>query len=253
MLTRSTTISALALAIVTLFSTALPAAAAQFNVKPIRVFLSKDAGSTVLTIENQAPNVLRLQIRPYAWSNDAHGQPLLVPTDDLVVFPTLVNVNPMEHRSIRIGFSGTAAPQELTYRIALDELPSLESQISAQKQSGLQVRTRITVPVFLTPPMSTEKVLLDDPVLRRGAVSADFRNVGNVHTTVSSAEIVGKDAGGTQIFDKKINGWYVLAGESWHIAAALSGECSRVKTISVTVQSDAGKFSRSIPAAGGCK
>lgn len=242
---------ALALAFATFLGTGLPAAAAQFNVKPIRVFLSKDTGSTVLTIENQAPNVLRLQIRAYAWSNDPHGQPLLVPTDDLIVFPTLVNINPMEHRSIRIGFSGTATAQELTYRVALDELPSLESQISPQKQSGLQVRTRITVPVFLTPLVSTEKAQLEDPVLRAGAISANFRNVGNVHTTVSNAEIIGRDASGAQVFSKKVNGWYVLAGQSWQIAANLSGQCARVKTISITVQSDAGKFSRSAPATGG--
>src|SRR5690349_13360148 len=38
-------------------STWLPASAGAFNVKPIRVFLSKDGTSTVVTIENQDQNV----------------------------------------------------------------------------------------------------------------------------------------------------------------------------------------------------
>ncbi|MGZ3498048.1 MAG: fimbrial biogenesis chaperone [Vulcanimicrobiaceae bacterium] len=243
-----------AVATLSVLTTALPAAAAEFNVKPIRVFLSKDTGSTILTVENQAPNVLRLQVRAYAWSNDSHGQPVLAPSDDLIVFPTLIDVKPMEHRSIRIGFSGEAAAKELTYRIALDELPSLESQISPQKQVGLEVRTRITVPVFFTPLITTSKGRLDEPVMSHGVINDSFSNLGNVHATVSSAEIVARDSSGAEVFEKRINGWYVLAGQSWQIGANVPSNCSRVKTVSVTVQSDIGRFSRTALApTGACR
>lgn len=231
-----------------------PASAGAFNVKPIKVFLNKDNGSTVLTIENQASAVLRLQIRAFAWTNDRHGQPVLTPSDDVIVFPTLVNIMPMERRSIRIGFSGKPAAKEQTYRIALDELPSLESQLGRSKQPGLEVRTRITVPIFFTPPSPTAKGEIDDVTLRRGAVEATFANLGNIHATVSDAEIVGRDAGGSKIFDKHINGWYVLAGDNWQIQAALGNACGRVKTVVVNVDSDFGHFTRSteVPASG-CK
>lgn len=231
-----------------MFSTSAPALAGAFNVKPIRVFLSKDTGSTILTIENQDTKVLRLQVRAFAWTNDRHGQPVLAPSDDLIVFPTLVDVMPMQQRSIRIGFGGTAAAKELTYRVALDELPSLESQLARSKQPGLEVRTRITVPVFFTPLISTEKGQIDDVSVRRGVVEANFSNVGNVHATVSSAEIVGKDSNGSKILDKRISGWYVLAGESWQFGANLASQCSRIKSLSVTVQSDIGRFTRTADA-----
>jgi fimbrial chaperone protein len=241
-----------ALTAAAVLTTSAPASAGAFNVKPIRVFLSKDTGSTVLTIENQAPNVLRLQIRAYTWSNDRHGQPVLTPSDDLIVFPTLVDIMPMERRSIRIGFSGTAAAKELSYRIALDEMPSVESQLGRSRQPGLEVRTRITVPVFFTPLISTAKGGISDVSVNRGVVRADFANEGNVHATVSGVQIVGRDASGSKVVDKHVNGWYVLAGQDWQFQASLAPYCSKVKSVSVIVDSDLGRFNRTVDVAG-CK
>jgi fimbrial chaperone protein len=231
-----------------------PASAGVFNVKPIKVFLNKDSGSTVLTIENQASAPLRLQIRAFAWTNDRHGQPVLAPSDDVIIFPTLVNIMPMERRSIRVGFTGKPAAKEQTYRIALDEMPSLESQLSRAKQPGLEVRTRITVPVFFSPTATSAKAEIDGVTVRRGTAQATFTNEGNIHATVSSAEIVGRDSSGAKVFDKKVNGWYVLAGDDWQFQANLGTACNKIKTIVVTVESDFGHFSRSADAsAGDCK
>lgn len=237
-----------------MIGTALPASAGQFNVKPIRVFLGKDAASAILTVENQAPTVLRLQVRAYAWRNDLNGQPVLLPTDDLIVFPALVDIAPMERRSIRIGFSGNAGDKELSYRVALDEMPSLESQLSARRQPGLEVRTRITIPVFFTPLVATDKAEIDGISLTRSGVQAVFRNTGNVHATVSNAQIVARDGGGATLLDKRINGWYVLPGEEWDVTANASRLCGRVKSVSVTVQSDIGRFTRTAGASSlGCR
>lgn len=241
-----TIVSCLAIAAATLFTNALPAHAGAFNVKPIRVFLSKDGSSTVVTIENQDRNVLRLQVRAYAWTNDVHGQPVLVPTDDLVVFPTLLDINPMEHRSIRIGFGGPAADKELTYRIALDEMPSIESQLGKTRPPGLQVRTRVTIPVFFTPLVSSPKAQVEALTIAHGTLQGRVANDGNVHATVSSVDVTGRDAGGAKVFQKQINGWYVLPGEAWDFQAALGRSCARVKTLSVTVQSDVGRFDRTL-------
>jgi fimbrial chaperone protein len=236
----------LALAAATLLSSALPASAGAFNVKPIRVFLSKDGGSTVVTIENQDQNPLRLQVRAYAWTNDSHGQPVLVPTDDLVVFPTLVDINPMEHRSIRIGYSGSAGAKELTYRVALDEMPSIESQLNKSHAPGLQVRTRVTIPVFFTPLVSTPKAQLASVNLDHGTLHGRVSNDGNIHATVSTVDIAARDASGAKVFEKQISGWYVLAGEDWDFQTNLGRACGKAKTISVTVQSDIGRFERTL-------
>lgn len=243
-------LTALTLAASALLSSCLPASAGAFNVKPIRVFLNKDGTSTVVTIENQDQNVLRLQVRAYAWTNDRHGQPVLVPTDDLIVFPTLMDINPMEHRSIRIGFSGTAAAKELTYRIALDEMPSIESQLGKSRAPGLQVRTRVTIPVFFTPLVSMPKAQLDALAVSHGTLHGSVGNGGNVHATVSTVDVSGRDSSGAKIFERQINGWYVLAGEDWDFSAVLGRSCTKIKSIAVTVQTDAGRFERTINASG---
>ena len=229
-----------------LISSWLPASAGAFNVKPIRVFLSKDSGSTVVTIENEDQNVLRLQVRAYAWTNDRNGQPVLVPTDDLIVFPTLVDINPMEHRSIRIGFSGSGIAKERTYRIALDEMPSLESQLGKSRAPGLQVRTRVTIPVFFSPMVDSTNTALQNVSVRHGTLRGSVSNGGNVHATVSGVTVTGRDASGNTIFDKAINGWYVLAGESWDFQANLGSACDKLKSLSVSVQSDAGHLERTL-------
>jgi len=237
-----------------LFNSGTAARAGAFNVKPIKVYLSKDSASTVVTIENQAPAALRLQIRAFAWTNDRHGQPVLTPSDDVIVFPSLVNIMPMERRSIRVGFSGKPAAKEQTYRLALDEMPSLESQLSHSKQPGLEVRTRITVPIFYTPASTNAKGAIDGINVHRGAVQATFTNLGNIHATVSTAEIVGRDAAGAKVFEKRINGWYVLAGDEWQFEANLGTACNKLKTVVVTVDSDFGHFSRTAETgSAGCK
>jgi fimbrial chaperone protein len=228
------------------FSTCPPASAGVFNVKPIRLFLSKDTDSVILTIHNQDTQPLRVQVAGVTWSNTRDGQPELKPTDDLIVFPTLVTINALDVQNIRIGFSGTPPRDtELTYRITIDELPSLESQLSKEHTAGLLVRTRITVPVFFEPDTSVKKAQVDELSLRRGVAHAIFTNSGNFHVVVRSVEVTGRGAGGAKVFSKDINGWYVLAGESRDYQAAIpSHQCAELKTLSVSVQTDAGSFSR---------
>lgn len=233
-------------------ASALPASAGQFDVKPIRITLSKGAASDTLTIENQASTPLRLQIGGYAWTSDPYGGVRLSPTEDLIVFPTLVTILPMEHRNIRIGFSGSPAAREQTYRITLDEMPSLESQLNPQQRQGLVVRTRVTVPVFFAPEEPVQKAAISGLRISRGSVHATFENTGNVHTIVQEVGIIARDAAGRRVFAQQINGWYVLAGQSRDFVATVPRtECSKVRTIAVSLSSDAGNFTRSA-AVDGC-
>lgn len=234
-----------AIAALSAFSIAVPASAGQFDVKPIRISLSRGAVSDTLTIENQSPAPLRLQIGGYAWTSDVSGDVRLSPTDDLIVFPTLVTILPMEHRNIRIGFSGTPAQREQTYRITLDELPSLESELAPQEHQGLVVRTRVTVPVFFAPENPVQKADISSLRISRGAVHATFQNSGNVHTIVQDVGFIARDAAGRRVYAGAIKGWYVLAGQSRDFIANLPrSECAKVRSIAVSLSSDAGNFSR---------
>jgi len=222
------------------------ARAGEFDVKPIRIFLSKDATSGILTVQNEANAPLRLQIAGVTWKDGDDGQPRLGDTDDLIVFPALVTIMPLEQRNIRIGFRGSAQGNEQAYRIRIDELPSLESQLDRAKGSGLQVRTRITVPVFFAPPVERRDAQIAELALRRGSIHAVFGNTGNVHAIVDNARIVARDSAGAKVVDESLKGWYVLAGETRDFQLRTPrGQCAKIKTLSVTVRSDIGTYSRS--------
>jgi fimbrial chaperone protein len=236
-----------------LASICAPASAGVFNVKPIRLFLDKGTSSVILTIQNQDTSPLRIQVAGVDWSNDRNGQLQLKPTDDLIVFPTLLTMNPFEQRNIRIGFSGTPPHNtELSYRITIDELPSLESQLSKERSAGLQVRTRITVPVFLEPDTVIKKAEVESVSLQHGVAEATFTNDGNTHVTVGNVQIAGIGANGAKVFSQTMQGWYVLAGESRDFRTAIpKDQCSRVKALSISIQTDIGSFTRNVAVAAG--
>ena len=239
--------------LIALATTSAPASAGIFNVKPIRLYFTKDTSSVILTLQNQDTAPLRIQIAGVRWSNTRDGQTIFKPTDDLIVFPTLFTMNPLETRNIRIGFSGTPPRQtELTYRITIDELPSLESQLSKTGASGLSVRTRITVPVFFQPDTIVKSAQVADLSMRRGVAQALFANNGNFHVVVGDVDFTGRDASGAKVFSQDVKGWYVLAGESQLFDARIPrSRCNQVKQISITVHTDIGAFTRTAAAAPG--
>lgn len=241
------------LSIVAVASMSAPASAGIFNVKPIRLYFTKDTSSVILTLQNQDTAPLRVQIAGVRWSNTREGQTVFKPTDDLIVFPTLFTMNPLETRNIRIGFSGTPPRQtELTYRITIDELPSLDSQLSKNSASGLTVRTRITVPIFFQPDTVVKNAQVADLALRRGVAQAVFANNGNFHVVVGDVDFAGRDASGAKVFSQDVKGWYVLAGESQVFDARIPrNRCGDVKQLSITVHTDIGAFTRTAPAAPG--
>ncbi len=236
-------------------STCATASAGVFNVKPIRLFFTKDTSSVILTLQNQDTAPLRVQVAGVRWSNSRDGVAQFKPTDDLIVFPTLFTMNPLETRNIRIGFSGTPPRQtELTYRITIDELPTLESQITKARVSGLNVRTRITVPVFFEPDAMVKNAGIDDLSVRRGVAQATFANKGNFHVVVGDVDFSGRDANGAKVFSQTLTGWYVLPGETRAFDARIPrNRCSAIKTLSITVHTDVGSYTRtSTPASGQC-
>ena len=244
-----TIVSALACALF-MAGTAIPASAGVFNVKPIRLYLSKDSTSAILTLQNQDTVPLRLQITGLTWSNDRNGQPVLKPTDDLIVFPVLITLNALETRNIRVGFAGApAADREGAYRIMLDELPSLESQLARAHAPGVQVRTRITVPIFFTPANIVQKLQIDRAGIRKGFAEVTLTNAGNVHAIAQTAKFTGESSAGTKLFSTSVSGWYVLAGESREFRVPIpKSQCARLKTVTVTVSTDAGIFTRNVVA-----
>ncbi len=79
----------------------------------------------------------------------------LVQTNDLLFFPSLLEIGPGQSRRVRVGSTVPAGNSELSYRIIVEELPS------AGRAAGVvQVLTRLSVPVFVQPAAPRPKVVL---------------------------------------------------------------------------------------------
>ncbi|MBV8639226.1 MAG: molecular chaperone [Candidatus Eremiobacteraeota bacterium] len=222
--------------------TALPAAAGQFGVQPIKVFLSKDTTSVLLSVENESDSPLRAQITGFMWTESAGGKMDLTPTDDLVYFPTLITMGPHEVRSVRVGLATSpVTPVEKSYRVFIEELPTLESQLAPAKGAHLTVRTKVGIPIFLEPANGTMKAAIGQAKIESGKLDVAVTNQGSLHVMIDSVKVVAKDSAGHEVFNKSIRGWYVMPSEERDFAIAIpKAACSKADSYDVTADSDVG-------------
>ncbi len=226
--------------------------AADFSIQPIAVHLGKGNATQTLSILNRGIEPVRLQVTGFAWDQDAQGDTKLTATDDVIFFPQLVTVPAGERRAIRVGMAGaTSVEKEKTYRVFVEELPSLQSQL-APKGAVVNVRTKMGVPIFVDPSKPSPKGEVSVASVRGGHLQFAVANHGNAHFLTQRISVVGEGPNG-KVFETPVNGWYVLAGEQRAFDVALPKECGKAHSITINVQSDAGEFKTTAPvAAGSC-
>jgi fimbrial chaperone protein len=215
------------------------ARASGLNISPVQVWLSPDASKSLLTLRNEGPDDSRFQVSAMAWDEDARTGMKLAPTEDIVVFPAVLELKAGETRSLRLGAVVPFGPIEKTYRVFLEELPAPEKP---QARSTVRVLTRVGIPVFLAPVKSLEDMRLSPVSLGKAAASVDVQNTGNVHLRVESVRMEGFAQGGTRLFEKQAQGWYVLAGghKRYELEVPKDG-CAKVRKLVLSVKTDKDK------------
>jgi len=179
-----------------------------FQVYPIRVFLNASESSTLMTVKNDSAERLRLQVGVMAWDQNKQGEMVLNPTDDIIFYPTLLTINPGDQRNLRVGTHTKDVAREKSYRIIVEELPPTEKLQS----SGVRFLTKVSIPIFIQPRKVETKGVIDQLTLRKGELSFDIKNDGNVHIQPREIRVRGIAANGGVQLDRKIPGWYVLSG-----------------------------------------
>jgi fimbrial chaperone protein len=231
----------LLLACIALALTAIPAraAAADLNIQPLSITLSKQSSSGALTLENTGSNDVRLQITGYAWNESGADDLQLIATDDLIIFPTLLTIKPGEQRSIRIGSTVSPNTVEQSYRVKIIEL----TPDTPGTDMMIQLHAQITLPVFLPPAAPIAKnappMEIGGVVARSNTIAANVTNHGNTHHLVRSVHFVAHDAAGAAIFDGSTHGWYILSGITRTYSVPLPAQtCANVKSVSVDLESN---------------
>lgn len=212
------------------------ARASGLNISPVQVWLSPETARSLLTLRNEGPEDARYQVSVVAWDEDASSGMKLAPTEDIVVFPLVLELKVGETRSLRVGAVVPFGPVEKTYRVFLEELPPPERP---QTRSTVRVLTRVGIPVFLAPTKTLEDRKLSKVSVGGGGASVDVQNTGNVHFRVDSVRLEAFGEGGARLFDTQAQGWYVLAGAHKRYQLDIPKDaCRKVRKLVVSVKTE---------------
>jgi fimbrial chaperone protein len=218
-----------------LFVGAGRARASGLNVSPVQIWLSPDASKSLVTLRNEGPDAVRYQISASLWDEDAKTGMKLSPTEDIVVFPTVLELKPGEAKGLRVGPVVPFGPLEKTYRIFIDEMPAPQK---AETRATVRVLTRVGIPVFVAPTKSFEDHRVSASVGKTGA-SIDVENTGNVHFRIETVKLEGFSDGGERLFEKQAQGWYVLAGgHKLYQLEIPRAACAKVRKLVVSVKTE---------------
>ena len=211
------------------------AGAAAFSIDPTQIRLSARAPSVLLTVRNESTAPVRLQIAAFGWAQAVSGEMQLGPTDDIVFFPALFTLAPGEARKVRVGTTAAFGSVERAYRLFVEELPGERGPRNAG--TGVQVLTRMGIPIFLQPDVPRASAVLDGLAAGDGVVSFRLRNTGTVHFVPDGVRLRGLDEGGNAVFERAIRSWYVLAGGIREFQAAVEPpHCQQVRLVHVEVR-----------------
>jgi fimbrial chaperone protein len=223
---------------------ALPAAAGNFSVAPVRIELSKGQPTAVMTVHNNDDAPLLVQASALAWSQPG-GEELTEPTRELLATPPIFTLAPNSDQIVRVALRREPDPtRELAYRLLLAEVP----QPATKDFTGLRVALRLSLPVFVRPQAST----LPDvkwTATRTGidALRVGATNLGTQHLQITDFELQFPGAVDTA---KVSVTRYVLPGST--VSWALTPPPGAASAASAVVHgfSDSGEFTTGIQITG---
>jgi fimbrial chaperone protein len=230
---------------VALVVAALPAAAQEYSVSPMRIELDRSAQSAVVTLRNLGATPIDFQVVTREWTQDADGRDVYADTADLVYFPKIFTVEPNEERVVRIGAKALPAGVERTFRLFVERIPPPAKE-APKPGAQVAINVRFALPVFVRPPAPVAQGTIESAALERGTLTARLRNTGNVHLRMDEGVgLVGRDAAGAQVFATKLEDRYVLAGATKRLAAPIPrSACAQLATVEIVAAAEQLTLSR---------
>lgn len=225
------------------------ASAATFSVAPTQIFLAGKATTALLTVKNDSSEPVRFQLSAFAWQQLPSGEMQLAATSDVVFFPALLTLGPNEERKIRIGSTVTAAAQERTYRVFVEELPPDAPPADA---AAVRVLTRMGVPVFIRPAQQSASATLADLGLNNGALRFSVTNSGTVHFVPEKVLVRVLSQNNEALLERELQSWYILAGGRRDFDLAVPpADCGKVERVTVDVTFNSNVLRETLQTPGG--
>lgn len=178
----------------TLLSLSLPAFA--FKLTPIEAeFAPARQALQTFKVDNiggAGPVAIELTVHARRMARD--GSDALTPaSDDFVVFPDQIVLQPGETQSVRVQWTGDQQPaQELAYRLVAEQLP-IELGSNGANRSGLKLMVKYLAALYVRPAdpaaILTADIRPDTRAAGKFAVLS-VRNSGNAHLVLQSPMVL---------------------------------------------------------------
>jgi fimbrial chaperone protein len=97
----------------------------------------------------------------------------------------------------------------------------------------------VGIPIFVAPVKVLQDRKLSGAALAKGGATIDVENTGNVHFRIDSVKLEGFAEGGAKVFERAVQGWYVLAGgHKKYQVEVPPADCARIKQLMFTVKTE---------------
>lgn len=213
-----------------------PAGAANLQISPVTITMRAEQSSAGIILQNLGDAPLFGQVRVFLW-DQANGEEALSPTQELVASPPIVEIAANSRQTIRlVRTQAGPAPQERTYRVLIDEV----GRDDDPARSGVDIRLRYSVPVFVLPSGVPGKEALDWQVYRKdGEWMLRVQNSGNFHAQIGSLTLTNQ-AGKDFVISSGLFG-YVLAGRMrvWRLPVPKDAALQGALAIAVNINAKA--------------
>jgi fimbrial chaperone protein len=133
-------------AVFLIFAATSFAQASSLRVSPILLDVAAPGATSTLTLLNDGDAQIHVQIRVFRWTG-TKGEPVLAPTDDVVVSPPAATLAPGTDYVVRVvRVAKESAAEEESYRILVDEV----ADTTRGQASAIRFALRYSVPVFFS-------------------------------------------------------------------------------------------------------
>lgn len=165
----------------------LVAAAGDFTISPVRIFMSIRDRAVALEVRNTgaAPVTLRAELN--VWTQSAAGEDQLTPTDDVVLSPPVVKLAPGARQVVRLVRLVPNNPaKQHTYRMLLREV---RAPGEATGRLGMNIQLVLSIPVFVTPPKVQRELECSAGARSPDAVQFTCANGGDAYAQIVGATV----------------------------------------------------------------
>ncbi len=224
-----------------------PTRGAEYTVSPMRLELSREARSGVVTLTNTGPSRIDFQMTAMEWTQDNDGVDHYGETGEIIFFPKILTLAQNEDRVIRVGAKSAPGATERTFRLFIERIPAPEPEpLSAG--AHIAVNIRFALPIFVKPVLRLTQGEFTDVALARSELIVALRNAGNEHFLLDDGIAVsGRTARGEEIFAQRISDRYLLAGVVKRYTTSIAKEvCARLATLEVTAKTQQFTLSRKL-------